>query len=882
MVRLRVLGGFALDQSSGAPTPVLPKRRAQAALAVLAVCGDLGCTRERLLALLWPESDEASARHGLRDVLHAIRRALGPEVVPSSGSHLRLDPSVVGSDARSFAEALGSGRPADAVGVYGGPLLDGFHVDDAPEFERWLDGERTRLAREYGEALKQLATAAERAEAWGEAAKWWARAVEHDPPNSHLVLQQVRVLAAMGDPANAIQVLEAHARRLREEFDLEPDREILATIARIRRGELPALTRGAPPLTPAPPTERPQSADEPPEPPELAATSINGGHLPTTAITTRVRRTPRWIPRAAGAAVLVLGATLGVGRWLKTRAPEASGSRTAVAVLPFRNLSADSSYAYFAGGLHDELLTQLAKVASLRVIGRTSVLGYEETSKPLRQIGQELAVGSIVEASVQVVGNRLRVVVQLLDPVTQAELWAERYDRTLEDAFAVQSDIARQIVAAVGATVTGTEAGAIAAVPTQNAEAYQFYLQGVEYNRRPGFLRENLLVAQQLYERALALDSSFALAHAAVSYVHAVMYKWGYDQSTTRLELAQREADEALQLAPGLPKAHLALGVLNHVRAIHHAQGIYHARGTYRAALGHFNLALQRIPNEPDVWHWIGIVYRNLGNFDSTFAAFDHARTLDPRDANLLVTMGDTYNSVRRYREAIEANRQALVFAPDLVHLRLSVGWSYVHWKGELDTIRAVLQRFPLTGDQGNWDRLQLLLWERRPDSLLSLLPVIHPATDTTLWASVDRVVWTARAQSLRGDTAAARVYYDSVVVLLNVAERANPDERWWHGLRGLALAALGRRAEAFREAGWLERHDDYPGSQWGGGTGHDRAAILARLGEIDKALEEIDQFLSHPGRFSVHELRLNPDFDPIRNDPRYLALLRKYAKLST
>ena len=578
MFRLRVLGGFALDERTGAPAPTLPKRRAQAALAVLAVCGDLGCTRERLLALLWPESDEASARHGLRDALHAIRRALGAEAVPSSGSHLRLDSSVVSSDARSFAEALDAGRPAEAVGVYGGPLLDGFHVDDAPEFERWLDGERTRLAREYLEALRQLATAAEGVGVWDEAAKWWARAVEHDPPNSHLVLQHVRVLVTMGDRANAIQVLEAHAQRLREEFELEPDREILATIDRIRRGDMQALQGADVPLSAAkgsmPGADVTLSAAKGTMPGNAPLRSAQGDDVGAAR---PVHRTRRWMPWAAGVAVLVLAATFGAGRLLKTRAPEASGSRTSVAVLPFRNLSADSSYAYFAGGLHDELLTQLAKVASLRVIGRTSVLGYEETSKPLRQIGQELAVGSIVEASVQVVGNRLRVAVQLLDPVTQAELWAERYDRTLDDAFAVQSDIARQIVAAVGATVTGTEAGAIAAVPTQNAEAYQFYLQGVEYKRRPGFRRENLVIAQQLYERALALDSSFALAHAAVSYVHAVMYKWGYDQSTTRLELAQREADEALRLAPGLPQAHLALGVLYHARAIHHAQGTYHA-----------------------------------------------------------------------------------------------------------------------------------------------------------------------------------------------------------------------------------------------------------------------------------------------------------------
>ncbi len=879
MVRLRVLGGFALDEGSGAPAPALPKRRAQAALAVLAVCGDLGCTRERLLALLWPESDEASARHGLRDVLHAIRRALGPGAVPASGSHLRLDSSVVGSDAGAFTEALASGRPADAVGVYGGPLLDGFHVDDAPEFERWLDGERTRLAREYLEALRQLATAAESAGVWDEAAKWWARAVEHDPPNSHLVLQHVRVLATMGDRANAIQVLEAHARRLREEFDLEPDREILATIERIRKGELQALQGGVPPFTTAPPTERRQTAEESPQP-----------HLPQTAITTTVHRTPRWLPWAAGVAAIVLGATFGTGRLLKTRAPEPSASRTAVAVLPFRNLSADSSYAYFSGGLHDELLTQLAKVASLRVIGRTSVLGYEETSKPLRQIGQELAVGSIVEASVQVVGNRLRVAVQLLDPITQKALWSERYDRTLDDAFAVQSDIARQIVAAVGATVTGPEAGAIGAVPTQNAEAYQFYLRGLEYQQRAGGRRENLVIAQQLYERALALDSSFALAHAASSYVHTMMYRREYDRSTTRLALAQREADVALRLAPGLPQAHLAAGVRYHARGIHRARlGQLNIRGDFRAALDQLNLSLQGVPNDPEVWTSIGWVHCSLGNYDSALVAFDHARRLDPRDASLLETIGGTYGYFRRHREAIEAYRHAFALTPDLIHIRLNMGWNYFNWTGKLDTLRAALQSLPLTGDPGGGggsvgdQPLLLLLWERRPDSLLSLVPVIYPATDTTPDASLLRVDWIARAQSLRGDTAAARLYFDSVLVLLNAEKGAQPDEPWWrHHLRGFALAALGRRAEALREVAWLERFDEYPANRCSRGLGWDRATIMAQLGETGKALGEIEQLFTRPGTFSVHELRLAPEFDPIRNDPRYLSLLRKYAKLGT
>jgi eukaryotic-like serine/threonine-protein kinase len=259
--QLRVLGGFALEGPSGASVPPLPQRRAKAVLAVLAVCGDLGSTRERLLALLWPESDEAHSRHGLRDALLAIRHTLGPGAVRSVGDLVRLDPTVVGTDVRSFLQALGSGQHADAVRGYGGPLLEGFHVDDAPEFERWLDGERARLAREYGEALERLATAAERAGAWEEAVGWWGRAVEHDPLNSHLVLQHVQALAAIGDRANAIRAADLHARRLRAELDLEPDREVLAKIDGIRRGALPAPRDRVPRFPSGAPANRPQTAE---------------------------------------------------------------------------------------------------------------------------------------------------------------------------------------------------------------------------------------------------------------------------------------------------------------------------------------------------------------------------------------------------------------------------------------------------------------------------------------------------------------------------------------------------------------------------------------------------------------------------------------------
>lgn len=856
MFRLRVLGGFMLEGPDGSPVSALPHRRAMAVLAVLAVSGDLGCTRERLLALLWPESDEAHARHGLRDALHAIRHALTPESIPSIASLLRLDSSVVGSDVLAFSQAMVSGRPTDAVRAYGGPLLDGFHIDGAPEFEHWLSGERARLARECVEALEGLATSAKDTGDWADAARWWARAVEHDPLNSPFVLHQMQALTAMSDRANAIQVGELHVRRLRQEFGLEPDPLVLATIGRIQRGELPAPPGAGLRLTPAAQVEQAGTA------PEI--------RTPMPAAERRIPRRGWWV--AGVAAVVVLAAAAGVRYWLRPPAAQSHAPRTAVAVLPFRNLSTDSSYASFAGGLHDELLTQLGKVGSLRVVGRVSVGEYQQTSKPLHQIGEELGVGSIVEATVQVDGNRLRVVVQLLDPVTQTGLWVERYDRTLDDAFAVQSDLAQRIVAAVGATLTSAEAGAIAAAPTQNPGAYQLYLQGLEYRRRPGLLRQNWEIAQQLFERALVLDSSFAPAHAALSIVHWAMYGSEYDPSPTRLERARQAADLALRLAPNLPEAHVARGLAR-----------YFARGDFRGALDEFSLGLRDAPNNAELLAWIGRAQRALGNSDSAILAFERAGSLDPRNANLFHAMGDTYHYLHRYREAIETYRHALALAPDLIQTRLSIAWSYVLWKGELDTLRAVLQGLPLEGDpgMGAWSvgtsRLGLLLLERRPDSILSLVRAMRPPIPSSV-RNFSYWYWTELAHRIRGDTAAARAVLDSAAVVLNVQARTRPEDPDVHAARGVVLAKLGHREAALREAQWLAEHS--PNRY--GNTAAERASILMLAGETAAALAQIERVLSSPSLTTVPYLRLAPGWDPIRSDPRFQALLRKYANPGT
>ena len=558
-----------------------------------------------------------------------------------------------------------------------------------------------------------------------------------------------------------------------------------------------------------------------------------------------------------------------------TPAGEPEHPRTAIAVLPFQNLSADGPYAYFAGGLHDELLTQLAKVAALKVISRTSVMGYAGTNlPPLRQIASELGVGSVVEGSVQVMGDRLRVNVQLIDATTDEHLWAESYDRTLDDAFAIQSDVAQRVVVAVGATLGSSEQQALAEAPTANAEAYRLYLQGQEYYRRTGFLRQNWEIAQQLYERALELDSTFALAYAALSQVHGEMWWYRYDPSPERLALQREEAETALRLAPGLPQAHIAMG-----------RGHYYRRD-WQATLDEYDIALQALPNDAELWEWIGYVHRRLENWDEVDAAFEKATQLDPRNADLFHDLGGyTYKLTRRYADAIAALNRALTLAPDLQVAAVLKGQVYLDWKGELDTLRAVLEQLPPDAESGGLgtaraQRVELLLLDRKPDSLLA---VLGSAPDTVFEGYgffLPTSLYAAWAHGLRGDDVTAHAAFDSARLLLDSVLVALPDDRRVHAARGLALAGLGRRQEALREARWLEqsvvyREDAYDGPS----VAENRARILAQAGEVDAALDEIEQILTGPGWLSVHRLRLDPRWDPIRDHPRFQALLERYAE---
>ncbi|MBI4420845.1 MAG: hypothetical protein HY560_08465, partial [Gemmatimonadetes bacterium] len=735
-----------------------------------------------------------------------------------------------------------------ALELYRGEFLTGFHVAECGDFERWLQERRSELRDRAAYVAARLVERAEAAGSSAEAVRWARRALTLKPDDEGPVQRLVTLLDRMGDRAAALREYEAFVEHLATAYGVEPSPETQATIAGIR------MRRGL--LLPAKTAAFAESS--------MRQESMSSSIGALTTVRFPVRRLGP-LALMSVAALLVLGGALLALRQGPTAPPAPAYPRTAIAVLPFQNLSAEGEHAYFAGGLHDEILTQLSKVAGLKVISRTSVMEYGRPDlPPLRQIAGKLGVGSLAEASVQVVGGRFRVNVQLVDAATGATVWAEHYDRTLDDAFAIQSDVAHQIVRAVGAALSADEQRALAAVPTVNPEAYRFYLHGKDYFTRPGRGRQNFEIAEQLYERALALDPNFALAHAALS----VILSWTYfvrQDSPDRMVRAREEAEAGLRLAPDLAEARIAMGAWH-----------YWGRRDYQRALEEFATALDAAPNNAFLWQLIAAVHRRLGNWEEVFTAFERATQLNPLDADLIWDLGgNTYSGLGRYPEAVRAYDRALSLVPDLHRAAISKGWAYVQWRGELDTLRAALRRVPDATEA----RLQLLLLDRNADSLLRFLATTRMGVIESQQFFVPRALYAAWAHQLRADGPAARAAFESALALVDSVTRERPDDWRVHVARGLALAGLGRRNEARTEARWLRQSAVYRDDAIQGPfLAIQRARILAQAGEANMAVDEIERLNAGPSPVSVHMLRLDHTWDPIRNHPRFRVLLAKHA----
>ena len=548
---------------------------------------------------------------------------------------------------------------------------------------------------------------------------------------------------------------------------------------------------------------------------------------------------------------------------------------TGVAVLPFENLSEDKENAYLVDGIQDEILTRLSKIADLKVISRTSTQNYRSRPENLRDIARQLGVAHVLEGSVQKSGEAVRVNVQLIKAANGSRLWADTYDRRLIDIFTVETEVARTIADQLRAKLTGLEERVIADKPTANPEAYDAYLRGLAYSLKLTYVPANALAAQKYLRESVRLDPKFALAWALLSYVDAREYITRNLEPTLALrEETQRAAETALTLEPNLGEAVLAKGYYH-----------YACQKDYKTAERYYEQARQLLPNNSRIPELLAYAARRQGRWDQSESYFDEAERLDPRNVYLLTQHAQTHILRRRFPEALRKLEQVLNITPDDPDT-LAIMAGIAQAQGELPRASAILAPIRLTVDDPSVLKTQVYqaILERRPAQVIAALKEMLVKPDPTLgYINGELRFWLGWAQEVGGDQAGAQETWQQARSKLESFLEEEPENNSL--LEGLALTNmfLGNRAAALS---WAERAIAAVPVEKDAMTGPRELEILARVaaqtGEPDRAIAALQKLLSIPYSGAMVEsvpltpalLRLDPMFDPLRNDAGFQKLI--------
>ena len=573
MISVQLLGGASL-RSGDTPLSGPPAQRHRIALLTLIVAAwPQPLSRDRAMALLWPERDEANARRLLNLAVHVLRAALSEDAIVSTGDGLLLNPSQLSCDLQELRAALAANESERVARLYTGPLLDGFHLDDSVEFGHWLDDARRDLVHGYIGALLEVARRQEQSGDVHGRVRTCLRLVAADPHSSVYAQTLMRALDAAGDRAGAIQHANDHARRVRVDLDLAPDSAV-----------------------------------------EALATEL--------------------------------------------RSPAAS----TVAVLPFVHLNPNPENEYFADGITEDVIAHLSKIHALKVISRTSVMPFKQRQRSLKEIGAALGARTILDGSVRQAGDRVRIVAKLIDVETDKHLWVETYDRQLTDIFAIQTDVALRIAAALKAELSRDEESRLRRKPTNDLDAYQLFFQG-----RAWFIRyrsDAYLRAIEYFDRAIVRDPTFALAYANLAMVYTELAEAGAMAPEVAYARAGEAAGHALRLDPELGAAHCTMAHVKMVRDL-----------DWSGAEQSFKRALELSPSSDDTYDLYGRLCAGLGRYDDAIALQRRARELDPLAHRMDAVT--TLLRAGRYDQAVREAEAAVELEPGYDRARATLGWGY-------------------------------------------------------------------------------------------------------------------------------------------------------------------------------------------------------------
>jgi TolB-like protein/Flp pilus assembly protein TadD len=617
---------------------------------------------------------------------------------------------------------------------------------------------------------------------------------------------------------------------------------------------------------------------------EVESGVVSSGAAELTSAERQAARPSRSLWRLAAAAALVFLVVLAF--WLiRPEAPTdrgpagsadsaaATGTETPViVVLPFQNRGS-SEDEYFADGMTDEITTRLAGVSGLRVISSSSARQYKKNRPPMKQIAEELGVDYVLDGSVRWArgdsGSRVRITPQLVRTADDTQLWADSYDRVIEDVFAIQSEIASAVVAQLDVTLLEPEREELETRPTENLEAYHSYLRGKYREGLADFTEENQREAIENFQHAVELDPEFALAYGGLAHAHSFYYRLGFDLTEARRKMARQAFDRALALDSESPHVLFETGYYH-----------YYIEQDYDAALAKFLAAAEVLPDDANILAAAAYVWRRQGRFEDGIERLERAFELDPRNGMLPATIGEYSQQIRDYPRAIEFFDVAIGVAPEVVWPYVMKAQTLLLWTGDVDQAQRVLEAAPSSagGSVQHFLFLSEIARLRRDYGRVIALQEEAPfAWYEHQGMSYPKQVLIAEAFQLRGEEQSARAAFEVSRAELEKALEARPDDYRLHSGLGLALAGLGRKAEAIAAGEKaVEMQPIEKEAYIGPLMLHNLALIHVRVGEHERAIDELERLLSIPSRVSVAELRLDPRWDPLRDNPRFQELIDK------